>query len=125
MRSFVSLLAGLLFLPIIAGAHAFPVTSDPRAGAAVEKAPSQIVITFDDEIEPAFSKIRVENLYKKAVDRNDSHLDSKNHKILIVGLPTALPPGEYRVNWNVLSVDGHRTEGYFTFKIIFPHDPHK
>jgi methionine-rich copper-binding protein CopC len=26
-------------------------------------------------------------------------------------------PGTYKVNWRVLSVDTHRTEGNFTFRI--------
>ena len=29
----------------------------------------------------------------------------------------ALPPGNYKVIWRVLSVDTHRTEGNFTFRV--------
>jgi len=29
----------------------------------------------------------------------------------------ALPPGSYKVIWRVLSVDTHRTEGNFTFRV--------
>jgi methionine-rich copper-binding protein CopC len=29
----------------------------------------------------------------------------------------ALPPGSYKVMWRVLSVDTHRTQGDFSFRI--------
>jgi len=29
----------------------------------------------------------------------------------------ALPPGTYKVNWRALSVDTHKTDGTFTFKV--------
>ena len=29
----------------------------------------------------------------------------------------ALPPGTYKVIWRVLSVDTHRTQGSFTFRV--------
>jgi copper resistance protein C len=35
---------------------------------------------------------------------------------LVIGLPR-LAPGSYRVNWHVISVDGHKTEGSFAFEV--------
>ena len=36
-----------------------------------------------------------------------------------VTLPLAetLPPGEYTVAWHVVSVDGHKTKGQYTFSV--------
>jgi methionine-rich copper-binding protein CopC len=28
-----------------------------------------------------------------------------------------LPPGEYTVAWHVVSVDGHKTKGQYTFSV--------
>ncbi|MBN0856945.1 copper resistance protein CopC, partial [Pseudomonas aeruginosa] len=32
-------------------------------------------------------------------------------------LAEALPPGEYTVAWHVVSVDGHKTKGQYTFSV--------
>jgi copper resistance protein C len=36
---------------------------------------------------------------------------------LVVPITAPLPPGVYRVNWHVLSVDSHKTQGSFTFEV--------
>ena len=52
----------------------------------------------------------------KTVDNGDSHVDSSDASVLTAGVPT-LAPGTYRVQWRVVSVDTHVTEGDFTFEI--------
>ena len=36
---------------------------------------------------------------------------------LIVPLADSLKPGTYTVNWHVVSVDGHKTKGHYTFSV--------
>ena len=36
---------------------------------------------------------------------------------MVVPIAKPLPPGVYRVNWHVLSVDGHKLQGSFTFEV--------
>ncbi len=43
-------------------------------------------------------------------------VDGSDGTELRVPLKT-LPPGTYLVSWRVLSVDTHRTQGSFTFKV--------
>ncbi|HIH4669070.1 TPA: copper resistance protein CopC [Citrobacter amalonaticus] len=38
-------------------------------------------------------------------------------KQLIVPLDETLKPGQYTVNWHVVSVDGHKTKGQYTFSV--------
>jgi copper resistance protein C len=38
-------------------------------------------------------------------------------KVIAVPIANPLSPGAYRVNWHVLSVDGHKTQGSFTFEV--------
>ncbi len=96
--------------------HAFPDHSDPRVGSTVSTSPSVVRIWFDSDLESAFSKIVVRNSDNKVVDKQDSRIDAGNPKLLEVSLPT-LPPGRYRVLWEVVARDGHRTNGDFTFKV--------
>lgn len=111
-------LAGLLLL-LGAGpgwAHAFPERSEPRVGAVVRTAPTQVRIWFDGDLEPAFSTIKVTGADGQPVDQGDSRVDGQERRLLRVALK-GLPPGVYKVTWSVLAVDGHRTEGDFTFTV--------
>ena len=40
-----------------------------------------------------------------------------NQKQLIVPLADSLKPGTYTVDWHVVSVDGHKTKGHYTFSV--------
>jgi methionine-rich copper-binding protein CopC len=102
-----------------AGAHAFPERSEPRVGAIVRTAPTRVQIWFDGELEPAFSRLTVTDSRGGRVDRGDSQVDPQNRRVLRVSL-SAVPPGTYKVVWGVLAVDGHRTEGDYTFTVKPP-----
>jgi methionine-rich copper-binding protein CopC len=99
-----------------AGAHSFPERSEPRVGAIVRTPPSQVRIWFDGELEPAFSRIQVTDAEGHAVHRGEARVDSRDRHLLAVDLGP-LTPGRYTVRWSVLAVDGHRTEGDFTFTL--------
>ncbi len=99
-----------------AWAHAFPERSDPRVGAVLRAAPAQVRIWFDGDLEPAFSTLTVADATGQRIDRADGQVDPQNRRLLRVSLP-AVPPGVYRVTWRVLAVDGHRTEGDYTFTL--------
>ena len=102
-----------------AGAHAFPERSEPRVGAVVRAAPTEVRVWFDGNIEPSFSKLTVADAAGRRVDRDDAHVDPRNQRLLQVGLPP-LQPGVYTVTWSVLAVDGHRTQGDFKFTLKPP-----
>ena len=53
----------------------------------------------------------------KQVDKGDPQVDRADATLLRVSLPQ-LAPGNYRVEWRVLSVDTHVTEGDFTFDVV-------
>jgi copper resistance protein C len=97
-------------------AHAFPDHSDPKVGATVQDSPSSVRIWFDGALEPAFTTIVVQDESGKRVDKRNGQVDPKDATLLEVGLPR-LPAGTYRVIWNVVARDGHRTEGDYTFVV--------
>ena len=108
--------AVLLLAPGWAAAHAFPDHSDPRVGHTVDASPPAVRIWFDGQIEPVFSKLRVEDADRRQVDKGDSRVAPGDGTLLEVGLPP-LPSGRYRVYWTVVARDGHRTEGDFSFRV--------
>jgi methionine-rich copper-binding protein CopC len=106
----------LLLAPSWAAAHAFPDHSDPRVGRTVDASPPAVRIWFDGQIEPVFSKVRVEDADPRQVDKGDPRVDPNDRTLLEVGLPP-LAPGKYRVYWTVIARDGHRTEGDYSFRV--------
>lgn len=106
----------LLFVPGAAWAHAQLRQSDPPVGGTVHAPPAQVEITFSEAVEPRFSSIAVTGASGAVVDKHDVHTAPDDGKRLIVGL-AAVPPGDYRVEWHVTSVDTHKTEGTFSFTV--------
>lgn len=99
-----------------AAAHAFLDHALPAVGSTVHASPHDVRLWFTEQLEPAFSRVRVLDASGKEVDAGDSHVDPSDATVLTASLP-ALPPGSYKVVWRVVSVDTHVTEGDFTFDV--------
>ena len=108
--------AAVLALPSAALAHAMLDHAMPPAGSSQSAAPREVLLTFTEKLEPAFSTIEVRSESGAVVSNGKAQVDAKQRTQLRVPLK-ALPPGTYKVNWRVLSVDTHRTQGDFTFKV--------
>ena len=106
----------LAVMPALAAAHAFLDQASPRVGSTVHGSPAQVTLRFTEELEPAFSTLRVVDKDGRQVDREDKQLDASDRTVMHVSLPP-LEPGTYRVVWRALSVDTHVTEGDFTFVV--------
>lgn len=102
--------------PTEALAHARLARANPAVGSTVKGSPPEISLTLSEELEIAFSTIRVVDDKGQQVDNGDKALDPANHKILKITLHP-LPPGTYKVIWRVLSVDTHVTEGDYKFRV--------
>ena len=100
-----------------AGAHAFLDHAAPAVGSVIRGSPSQVSLWFTQELEPAFSTVKVQDRNGNQVDKQDNHVDRANPALLQVSVPQ-LSPGRYRVVWRALSVDTHVTEGDFTFDVV-------
>lgn len=84
--------------------------------STLKRSPKEVKLYFSERLEPAYSKVRVENGQGARVDRDDSHVDRANPFLLRVTV-SPLAQGVYTVVWRVLSVDSHITEGRFTFRV--------
>jgi methionine-rich copper-binding protein CopC len=109
-----------LLLGVVAGAGAWaPAFLDhaqPPVGSIVHAAPTRVEVWFSQDLEPAFSRLKVLDAAGKQVDRMDKSVPEGDRRRMTVSL-NALAPGKYRVLWRALSVDTHVTEGDFTFEV--------
>ena len=96
-----------------AAAHAFLDHAEPRVGNTVATAPRQVTLWFTQKLEPAFSTITVTDAAGQRVDAGKTRVSGSQMSVSL----RATGPGTYRVNWHVLSVDTHTTEGNFSFKV--------
>jgi copper resistance protein C len=113
------LLCTLLFFvagTCVADAHARLDHSNPRAGNVVRTAPNEVTLWFTQDLEPAFSTVEVLDASGERVDTGKPVVGGDDRKIMRIAVKP-LPPGTYKVNWRVLSVDTHTTEGTFTFRV--------
>jgi copper resistance protein C len=118
-RILVAALLGCLALQRAqrAGAHAFLDHAEPRVGTTVASAPPAVTLFFTEPIEPAFSRVEVQDASGKDVDAGPPRHPAPDR--LEVPLPP-LAAGEYTVHWSVVSVDTHPTEGRYTFSVKEP-----
>jgi methionine-rich copper-binding protein CopC len=100
----------------LAPAHSGLQRAEPPVESKLKRPPSEVKLYFTERLEPAYSTIRVQDDNGVQVDRQDSHVDPSNPLLLRATLPP-LEHGAYTVIWRVLSVDGHVTEGRFTFRV--------
>lgn len=112
----IGLVLALAFSPRVL-AHAFLDHATPAVGSQVHGAPASVSLWFTEELEPAFSSIKVFDAQGKEVDAGDTSPDPNDRTLLKVSLPR-VTPGAYRVVWRVLSLDTHVTEGNFTFTVV-------
>jgi len=103
-------------LSAAAHAHAFLDHADPKVGSVVAAAPSELRLWFSQDLEPAFSTAEVLDATGQRVETGKVAVDAKERTLLRVPLGQ-LAPGTYTVNWRVVSVDTHPTEGRFTFRV--------
>ena len=106
----------LLALPALASGHAFPENCDPKVGSTVTSQPTSVRVWFDSPLEPLFSKITVLDGQGARVDKGDGGVDGSDPKLLKASV-NPLRPGYYRVVWDVVARDGHRTTGNFKFLV--------
>ncbi len=98
-------------------AHAHLKSSQPADNAVIAAAPQTLTLSFTEDIEPAFSGVTLLDAGKKTIASEKAQLDAKQHNRLIVPLKAPLTAGDYQVNWHVLSVDGHKTQGSYRFSV--------
>ncbi|WP_219366216.1 CopC domain-containing protein YobA [Enterobacter chuandaensis] len=108
-------LASTMMTPSVL-AHAHLKQQSPAADSQVA-APQVLTLNFSEGIEPGFSGVVVTDAQKQVIKTGTASRDEKNKAQLTVPLEQTLVPGTYRVDWHVVSVDGHKTRGSYHFSV--------
>jgi copper transport protein len=96
-------------------AHGVLVRSTPSADAVLPTAPEQVVLRFNEPIDPGFSAATVFDADGRRV-LDHSTISEDRRQISLEA--SALSRGTFAVRWRVLSaIDGHVTTGTFAFAV--------
>jgi methionine-rich copper-binding protein CopC len=115
-KSWVLVFCIALVWPSTVLSHASLVKSVPARRARIFTAPSQIQLWFSERLEARFSSLRVIDSGGNRVDLDNVAVDSNDSKRISVGVKP-LVPGQYKIRFRVLSVDGHVVEDEVPFTI--------
>ena len=100
-----------------ADAHAFAKQTTPQENSVVTKSPTEVLISFTEPVEPRYSNAQLFDANGGKIPTAASHIGS-DPTILVLPLPSTLPPGTYTVEWqNISAADGHPNAGYFAFTV--------
>lgn len=116
MRSvWLTLVAGTLLAMAVSPvwAHSLLLNASPAAGSTVAP-PPRVSLTFNNRLEKRLSSLRLVDA------RGEAHvltlLPDGSPERLDALLPP-LAPGAYRLEWSVLSIDGHVVSGAVPFRV--------
>jgi len=105
----------LLMVAAQASAHAKLESTTPKADATVSS-PKSIQVHFSEAIETKLSSLKLTSTDGTAIAVMTMN-DAKDPATLSIMPNAALKPGLYKVTWSVVSDDGHKTHGAFSFTV--------
>ncbi|MBB3611145.1 copper homeostasis periplasmic binding protein CopC [Rhizobium sp. BK602] len=112
----IAAFAATIILTGQALAHAHLKSSTPAADSTVKQSPGEIDLTFSEGLNLKFSGVTVTGPGKAAVKTGNPML-MNGDSTLMIPVTDKLASGKYTVEWRVLSTDGHKTNGSYSFTI--------
>src|SRR5262245_34664234 len=106
--------AGMVTTPL--EAHPTLKSASPAVDGTVA-APTEIKLSFSEGVILKFSSVELKDQAGKTLATGKLATETRDHKQLIVPLQGPLAAGIYTVKWNVVSVDTHRVNGSYSFKV--------
>ena len=112
-----ALTAGTLLLAVAtaAPAHSLLLESSPAADATLARPPERVALRFNNRIEKRLSRIRLVD--ERGEGRTLVVSEGEGAPDALTAPVPSLDPGTYRVEWRVLSTDGHVVNGRFGFRV--------
>ncbi|GGJ14625.1 copper resistance CopC/CopD family protein [Streptomyces brasiliensis] len=101
-----------------ASAHAALTGSDPAQGVVVDKAPTEVSLTFSEKVAMNDTSLRVLDPKGKRVDTGKPA--NVSGTTYAVRLHAGLVDGTYTVTYQVVSADSHPVAGAYTFSVGAP-----
>jgi methionine-rich copper-binding protein CopC len=108
--------AVIAFVPVAAFAHGKLESAVPAAGSTVDAAPDTLRLTFNEDLESAFSTVKVSDANGAPVSKEKAKVAASNPRVMTISLPK-LSSGSYSVQWAVMTHDSHKTKGTYTFQV--------
>lgn len=112
----------LLMATAQAGGHARLLKSAPADKSVVKEAPARVELWFNELLDASFNHVEVysssevRQKQRKSLVKGKPQVDAKDRTHIVVELEP-LGPGEYYVEYRVLSRDGHTAPGRFSFRV--------
>jgi methionine-rich copper-binding protein CopC len=103
-----------LALVTIAEAHSLLLESSPPMNAALGSPPTELRLRFNNRIEKQLSRLRLVNERGEA---RDLPVAPGGAPDWLTAPLSDVASGRYRVEWQVLSTDGHVVSGRFSFSV--------
>jgi methionine-rich copper-binding protein CopC len=100
-----------------ADAHAMLTRAAPAVGSALAAPPAASRLEFTAEVLARLSRIGVRDDAGRPVETGPLESSAGAPRVLEAKFPARLAPGAYRVDWRVVSADGHVTAGDFRFVV--------
>lgn len=97
-------------------AHAMLVKAEPARRAALAKAPVQVRLWFNEEVEKDYAALTVLDEGKRPLTEVIPQISADDPKSIVLPL-SELPPGKYTVKFRILSVDGHVVDSSYDFTV--------
>ena len=108
-------LLGSLLAASSVWAHAHLKGQTPAADSTVS-APAELRLEFSEGVEATFTKVTLTK-DGAAVPVKSLATEGSDKKTLIVTPAEPLTAGTYKVEWHAVSVDTHKSEGAYGFKV--------
>ena len=114
-RVTLAAVAAVLLIASPAVAHSLLLESSPAAEATITTLPPQLTLRFNNRIEKRLSRINL--LDERGTPQALTILVADGGADRLTAAVPPLEPGAYRVEWHVLSTDGHVVSGSFGFRL--------
>ncbi|WP_166426672.1 copper resistance CopC family protein [Labedella populi] len=100
-----------------ASAHDELVASTPTAGETLDPAPSEITLTYSDNVLEVGIEVSVTDAGGAEYVADEPVVDGST---VTVALDSDMPGGSYQADWRVVSSDGHPISGTIPFTVTTP-----
>jgi methionine-rich copper-binding protein CopC len=103
-----------LAVPAAGIAHSLLLDATPQVGAVLTAPPSRIALRFNNRVEKALCRL---TLVSARDGRRPLAVAPDGAPDQVTAVLPPLAPDTYRVQWSVLSTDGHVVTGSYTFQV--------
>jgi copper resistance protein C len=108
----------LLVVAVPAHGHAHLLETSPQDGAELDEPPTEVVLTFDEAVEPAGDALVLTD-GDEAAHQLEAAVGPETGQIS-AELPADAAAGGHTIAWRIVAADGHVQEGAFTYSVAAP-----